>query len=140
MRKLRKEKDYTHPREGTETLIPFATRLKRWSIILIPARGRKRRDCDGSETFRYRIILIPARGRKRHPADGRADGELIILIPARGRKRRVSSRSLKRELDYTHPREGTETGESDRKRHADVRLYSSPRGDGNVLITKNGTG
>ena len=109
--------DYTHPREGTETLIPFATRLKRWSIILIPARGRK-----------------------RHPADGRADGELIILIPARGRKRRVSSRSLKRELDYTHPREGTETGESDRKRHADVRLYSSPRGDGNVLITKNGTG
>ena len=76
--------DYTHPREGTETFIQATISASSLSIILIPARGRKR-------LIVLKVSLISS----------------IILIPARGRKRISSSVANEGLLDCTHPREGT---------------------------------
>ena len=60
-----------------------------------------------------KIILIPARGRKQPKFRCVCAPDFrIILIPARGRK---LDRLVCRDadiIDYTHPREGTETGRS----------------------------
>ena len=83
-------------------------------IILIPARGRKRKLCKAFY-FIPRIILIPARGRK-HPPPLLASSELA---------------------DYTHPRKGTETRMDLLSLGNGIRLYSSPQGDGNRILSSH---
>ena len=119
-------RDYTHPREGTETLLSSARTLSARWIILIPARGRKRSGERNALRNRERLYSSP-----------RGDGNLvmyllyhvrykIILIPARGRKHYILRYPAHWPIDYTHPREGTETWHTISSSSA-VTDYTHPR-------------
>ena len=129
---------------------------------LIPARGRKLavigllvellESCnlsprgDGNGTMRFQtkqskqLQLIPARGRKRARVGGQFLLDMLKLIPARGRKQQVALFRHAQICVETYPREGTETQAFRALPWGTTCCNLSPRGDKNLLSSKDKIG
>ena len=122
--------DYTHPREGTETVAESVPR---------DGTADYTHPREGTETSVLIRRLSRHSGLYSSPrGDGNHDETWILKYTAKDythpREGTETAKVLIPDptvVDYTHPREGTETGAVERARGGGCGLYSSPRGDGN---------